>query len=143
FQISETRETNQLEILLVEDNPVNQRVVMRMLEKLGFQPDWVADGQAAIEATTQKQYDLILMDLELPVLNGIEATKQILFNCRQRTAKSLCPLVIALTANTTVEYQHQCLASGMQDFLAKPVRTKELEKMIFNWFPKARTAAEA
>ncbi|MEL6591996.1 MAG: ATP-binding protein [Bacteroidota bacterium] len=141
--ININRENSQLEILLVEDNPVNQRVVRRMLEKLGFRPDWVADGQAAIEATSKKQYDLILMDLELPVLNGIEATKQILFNCRKRTAKSLCPLIIALTANATVEYQHQCLASGMQDFLTKPVRTKELEKMILNWFPKAKTIEEA
>ncbi|MEL6651365.1 MAG: ATP-binding protein, partial [Bacteroidota bacterium] len=86
--ININRENSQLEILLVEDNPVNQQVVRRMLEKLGFRPDWVADGQAAIEATSKKQYDLILMDLELPVLNGIEATKQILFNY-QRT-EALC-----------------------------------------------------
>ncbi|MEL6652774.1 MAG: hypothetical protein AAFQ87_18385 [Bacteroidota bacterium] len=57
--------------------------------------------------------------------------------------KRICPLIIALTANATVEYQHQCLASGMQDFLTKPVRTKELEKMILNWFPKAKTIEEA
>lgn len=132
-----------LDILLVEDNIVNQRVVMRMLQKLGFQADLVADGLAAIEAATEKQYDLILMDLELPILNGIEATKQILHRCRERSAKSVCPLVIALTANTTVEYQHQCLASGMQDFLAKPVRTEELQQMIVSWFPQANTLAEA
>ncbi|MEM6342746.1 MAG: ATP-binding protein [Bacteroidota bacterium] len=134
---------NSLSILLVEDNPVNQRVVMRMLQKLGYKADLVVNGQAAIEAAGQKQYDLILMDLELPVLNGIEATKQILSRCRERSAKGLCPLVIALTANTTVEYQHQCLASGMQDFLAKPIRTNDLQQMILSWFPKANPLAEA
>ncbi|MEL7530874.1 MAG: ATP-binding protein, partial [Bacteroidota bacterium] len=134
---------NTLNILLVEDNPVNQRVVMRMLQKLGYKADLVSDGQAAIEVASEKQYDLILMDLELPVLNGIEATKEILLRCRQRSAKSLCPLVIALTANATVEYQHQCLASGMQDFLAKPIRTKELQQMILSWFPKANPLSEA
>jgi PAS domain S-box-containing protein len=118
-----------LRLLLAEDNPVNQEVVLRLLEGSGHNVDIVADGNAAVEACARAQYDLVLMDLEMPGVDGWEATRRI------RTARPHTP-IIALTAHALPEHRERCRQAGMSHFLAKPVRRGQLLAAI------ARVAGE-
>ena len=112
-----------LKILLAEDNRVNQQVATLMLEKLGYQADTVSNGLEAIAALKNVAYDVVLMDVEMPEMDGITATQHIL---QERSSNK--PLyIIALTAYATVEDRQKCLNAGMQDFLTKPIRLTELE----------------
>ena len=118
-------------VLLVEDNPVNQKVANLMLERIGCSVDSVANGLEAIEAFTRLPYDLVLMDCQMPEMDGYEATRMIrtMENSGRRTP------VIALTANAMKGDRDRCLASGMDDYLAKPVDRKHLEQTIRRWAP--------
>ncbi len=119
-----------LAILVAEDNSMNQRLIGHVLQKLGYQPDIVGNGQLALEAFTQKTYDLVLMDMQMPVLDGLAATRQIReLDCPQ-------PIIIALTANALAEHEQQCLAAGMNDFVSKPIRLPELITKIAHWYPQ-------
>jgi len=115
-------------ILMVEDNAVNQKVLRRMLEKLGLEPDVAANGLEAIRAVAVKPYDVILMDMQMPELDGLTATQRI-----RAMNLSTQPLVIALTANASPEDQERCQAVGMDDFLAKPIKKPTLQKMLQKW----------
>ncbi len=121
-----------LRILLVEDDPTNQKVINHVLTKLGHQVSIAPNGQQAVVLHLQQQPDLILMDLELPILDGLEATKRILAAC---TTLANCPLIVALTANTSEADRSRCLQAGMYDFLPKPVRYTDLQEGILRWFP--------
>ncbi len=118
-------------VLLVEDNPVNQKVANLMLERIGCSVDSVANGLEAIEAFTRLPYDLVLMDCQMPEMDGYEATRMIrtMENSGRRTP------VIALTANAMKGDRDRCLASGMDDYLSKPVDRKQLEQTIRRWAP--------
>jgi signal transduction histidine kinase/DNA-binding response OmpR family regulator len=109
-----------LRILVAEDNPTNQRLMTRFLERLGYQPTVVGDGAAAVEATAGGSEDVVLMDIQMPVLDGFEATRRI----RARDGRQ--PWIVAVTANATDEDRKACVAAGMDDHLAKPVRPEEL-----------------
>lgn len=111
-----------LRILLAEDNPINQKVAVRVLEKLGYRTDTVADGVEAVEAVTRRPYDVVLMDVQMPNMDGLEATRRI----RSMPAPTRQPHIIAITANAFAEDKDQCLAAGMDDFLSKPVRSEDL-----------------
>jgi len=115
-----------LKILLAEDNLVNQKVALRMLNKLGFTADVVADGEQVLSALDQRAYDLILMDIQMPNLDGIETTKLI----GERFTSSDRPVIIALTAHAMQEERERCLEAGMQDHLSKPVRLEELKRIL-------------
>ncbi|MBK8256156.1 MAG: response regulator [Polyangiaceae bacterium] len=120
------REHEAPRVLVAEDNLVNQRVIRLMLEKLGCKPAVVENGRRAVEAATTQTYDLILMDIRMPEMDGITATRQI----RARLTPNRQPLIVAMTANVTVDDRRDCEAAGMNDFLAKPVVLTELARVV-------------
>jgi PAS domain S-box-containing protein len=115
-----------LRILLAEDNLVNQRVARLMLDKLGHDVTVVGNGLAAVEAVRAGSFDVVLMDVQMPEMDGLEATRRI----RRGLPAPGQPYIIAMTANTLAEDQHACLAAGMERFLTKPVRAAELKQAL-------------
>ncbi len=115
-------------VLVVEDDRVNQRVIELLLEKLGLQCVIVGDGESAVEVATIERWDCVLMDCQMPGMDGFEATRQI----RRRLAGRPLPIV-ALTANAMVGDRDACVAAGMDDFIAKPVRQEELRSCLERW----------
>ncbi|MDQ5979541.1 MAG: two-component system, sensor histidine kinase [Verrucomicrobiota bacterium] len=115
-------------ILVVEDDVVNQRVITLMLQRLGLQCHVVADGQAGLTAIEAGQWDLVLMDCQLPGIDGLETTRR----ARLMAAGRDLPIV-ALTANARPEDRAACLAAGMDDFITKPVRTETLQTCLTRW----------
>lgn len=122
-----------LRILLVEDNAVNQKVAKKMLAKLGFEPQSAWNGEEALTAWRNHSFDLILMDMNMPIMDGITATQQ-LINEAAITQKAV-PLIVAMTANAMVEDRNRCFDAGMKDFLAKPVKLEDLAQLLQKWFP--------
>ena len=116
-------------ILLAEDNPTNRFVALAQLGKLGYKADEVVNGAEALEALQQGEYDLVLMDCEMPVMDGYEATRQI-----RKLGNSLVP-IIALTANAMSSDRDRCLREGMNDFLSKPVEIEQLAEVLAKWIP--------
>jgi len=116
-------------VLVAEDNQINQRVALRMLEKMGYRADVVANGKEAVEAVTRLPYDLVLMDCQMPVMDGFEATASI----RKLNGRGGKTLVIAMTANALRGDRERCIASGMDDYLAKPVTQEALENLLAKW----------
>ncbi len=116
-----------LRILLAEDNSVNQRVACLILEKLGYRADVVSNGLEAVNSVRTVPYDCVLMDVEMPEMDGITATKRILSQT-QNLAKT--PYIIALTAYALAEDRDRCLQAGMKDFVTKPIRVDELERAL-------------
>jgi PAS domain S-box-containing protein len=111
-----------LTILLVEDHPVNQRVALRLLERLGYQADLAADGRDAVEAASRRDYDVILMDVQMPHMDGLEATRRI----RRLPPPVRQPQIVAMTANVMQGDREACFAAGMDGYIGKPVRVEEL-----------------
>lgn len=118
-------------ILLVEDNPVNQLVVKGLLGRLGLGVAIARHGEEALKMLHQRDFDLVLMDCNLPLMDGYEATRQIRRESRWRGLP-----VIALTANVLPEERERCQRAGMNDYLSKPLRREELETMLERWLPK-------
>jgi len=114
------RAAGDLRVLIAEDNPVNQRVASRMLQRLGYASDVVDNGRLAVDAVEQQVYDVIFMDVQMPELDGLEATRRI------KARPGPAPWIIALTAHALEDDRNQCLAAGMNDFLSKPVQLNEL-----------------
>lgn len=111
------------QVLLAEDNPVNQKVAVHMLAKLGYQVDIAGDGVQALAALRRQRYDIILMDVQMPEMDGMEASRQI----RQIwPSPPERPWIIALTANAMQGVREQCLAAGMDDYITKPIKIEEL-----------------
>ena len=119
-----------MKLLLVEDNSVNQRVALRMLSKLGLEADVVGNGQEAVDICQNIRYDLILMDMMMPVMDGIEATGHIRRSERPNGHRSI---IISMTANVMKEDIDRCYEAGMDDFLAKPVRLDKLRETLARW----------
>jgi CheY-like chemotaxis protein len=116
-------------VLLAEDNVVNQKVACRVLEKLGYRVDVAVDGQAAFEAWQSGRYHLILMDCQMPVMDGYEATRKI----REFEAGRKRIPIIALTAHAMKGADNDCRAAGMDDYLSKPIDKEQLEKSLQRW----------
>jgi PAS domain S-box-containing protein len=123
-----------LDILLVEDNAVNQKVALRFLDRLGYRADAVANGLEAVATLEARRYDLVLMDLQMPEMDGFEASRQI----RQRIPLEIQPRIIALTANALSGDRELCLAAGMNDYIAKPVKMHEIADAIRRQFSGSR-----
>lgn len=121
-----------LSILLAEDNIVDQKLLVRVLQQMGYAVDVARDGLEVLTALACKPYDLILMDVQMPNMNGIETTKQII----KRLGNVNAPVIIALTGGGMPEDQRQCLNAGMADFLTKPVRPKQLKAVLSHWEQK-------
>jgi two-component system sensor histidine kinase/response regulator len=115
-----------LRILLAEDNLVNQRVAMTMLRKMGHRITLATNGLEALEQWRQSDFDLILMDVQMPVMTGLEAAKQI----RQEETTGAHVPIVAMTASAMSEDRDRCLTAGMDDFISKPVSYKGIEQMI-------------
>jgi signal transduction histidine kinase/DNA-binding response OmpR family regulator/HPt (histidine-containing phosphotransfer) domain-containing protein len=120
-------------VLVVEDNPVNQAVVKKMLEKAGLSPITANDGVEALEALRNEQFDVVLMDCQMPRMDGYETTEAI----REREAQQglMRMPVIAMTANAMSGDRERCIAVGMDDYLSKPVKPAQLENMLRQWLP--------
>jgi PAS domain S-box-containing protein len=118
-----------LRILVAEDNVVNQKVAIRMLEKLGFRADVVANGYEALVAVKSIHYDIVLMDLLMPDMDGYEATRIII----RELGDERRPKIIAMTANAMVGDEEEALKAGMDDYLAKPIKVELLEKLLSKW----------
>ncbi len=118
-------------ILVAEDNAVNQRVALKMLEKLGYQADVVGDGEQTLHALAQRRYDLVLMDCQMPILDGYEATRRIRDEGSAVLDHSVP--VVAMTANALKGDRERCLAAGMDDHIAKPVRKQTLAAVLERW----------
>ncbi len=115
-----------LPILIVEDNPVNQKVMTLTLQRLGFQPDVAASGAEALQALDHHDYDVVFMDIQMPEMDGIETTKHI----RRQLPASRQPRIIAITASALPEQRAACLAAGMDGYLSKPLRPEDLSATL-------------
>jgi CheY-like chemotaxis protein len=126
-----------LRILLAEDNPINQKVALSLLEKLGYHAQLAGNGQEVLAALERQAYDVILMDVHMPEMDGIQATRRI----RARWPREQGPAIIAMTASAMNEDRESCLAAGMDDFVGKPVRTQELLGALAKCQPYSRPTA--
>jgi PAS domain S-box-containing protein len=126
-----------LRILLAEDNTVNQKLALRLLERMGYRADVVANGLEVLEALQRQRYDVILMDVQMPEMDGLEASRAIHedWTAEQR------PRVVAMTANAMQGDREECLAAGMDDYLTKPIQIKALQAALerTGWWAKKRT----
>ncbi|OGU38716.1 MAG: hypothetical protein A2315_14255 [Ignavibacteria bacterium RIFOXYB2_FULL_35_12] len=130
FQIVENlAEKFPLKILVAEDNVVNQKVAQRILERMGYRVDVVANGFEAVEVNRKIPYDLIFMDLLMPEMDGFSASEIIRDECRG----GHCPKIIAMTANAMKEVKNKCLAAGLDDFISKPIRLEEIQIILLHW----------
>ena len=129
----------QARILVVEDNPLNQRAIVLMLQKSGCRADVAANGREAIEMFEMFPYDLILMDYEMPVMDGLDATREI----RRHLGRSQTVPILALTAHAQRESLQRCLDAGMDDFLSKPIRPHALEEAVRRWLGRQHATSGA
>ena len=121
-----------LRILLAEDNAINQLLATKMLNTIGYEPAKAENGVEVLEMMNAERFDLILMDVQMPEMDGLEATRHI------RTKNNNQPVIIAMTANAMQSDQEECLKAGMDDYLSKPVRVDTLKEMIQKWAIQAR-----
>jgi signal transduction histidine kinase/CheY-like chemotaxis protein len=121
-----------LRVLVAEDHPINQRVIAALLERLGHAARFTANGRDAVQATAEERFDLVLMDLHMPLMDGVAATQAI----RARGASGAEPKIVALSADAFAETRERCLRSGMDDFLSKPVDLRELAALFTRLFPE-------
>jgi CheY-like chemotaxis protein len=123
-------------VLVVEDNLVNQIVAQAALERLGCQVDLADGGAEGVQAARLQHYDLVLMDCQMPEVDGYEATRQIrLWELAQKSARRLP--IAALTAHAMAGDREKCEAAGMDDYLSKPMSAADLQKLLLRWLPSA------
>lgn len=119
-----------LRILVAEDNVINQIVLRKILEKRGFAVDVAEDGLQVVEMVTQRSYDLIFMDVQMPGMNGLEATSRI----RQTQPADSQPVIIAVTANALKGDRELCIEAGMDEYISKPLRSETIVNVIGKFF---------
>jgi CheY-like chemotaxis protein len=124
-----------MKILVAEDNAINRFLIITTLKKLGYEAVTANDGQLAIEEINKQYYDLIFMDMQMPEMDGCEATIHIRSKMKQQ------PVIIALTANARVEDRELCFKAGMNDYISKPIELNTLIAKLEHWWDKRSTAA--
>ena len=128
-------------MLIAEDNPVNQKVIVGMLQKLGYAVRVTENGKQALEAARQERFDLIFMDCQMPVMDGYEATAE-LKSLMQNEVIAVTP-IIAITANALVGDREKCLAAGMDDFMSKPIKLQDLQEMADRWLKQNKSIRQS
>jgi len=123
-------------VLVAEDNAINQKLLLKMLERLGYLADVASNGLEAVEAIERQTYDLVFMDVQMPELDGLEATKRIL--SMQQVHK---PVIVAMTANVMAEDKQACFNAGLLDYLAKPARLEDVERILKQWLQPSTAMA--
>ena len=118
-----------LRILLAEDNPINQKLASLAFQKMGYAVDIVDNGVKVLEALRQTKYDMIFMDVQMPEMDGLEATRRIV----NEYVQEYRPRIIAMTANAMKEDRDQCLSAGMNDFITKPINLKQIQSKLIEW----------
>ena len=118
-----------LRILLAEDNAINQKLTLRILEKMGYHADAVGNGLEVLEAVRRQPYDLIFMDIQMPEMDGLDATRHLVAEWPVEER----PVIIAMTAAAMHGDRELCLAAGMDDYISKPVRMAELSAILERW----------
>jgi signal transduction histidine kinase/CheY-like chemotaxis protein/ligand-binding sensor domain-containing protein len=118
-----------VKILIAEDNAINQKLAKYILNKMGYKPDIVENGHEALNALVNVKYDMVLMDVQMPEMDGLEATRFIRQNMDHQ------PIIVAMTANAMVEDREQCLEAGMNDYLSKPLKLQEIMDTLVKWEP--------
>ncbi len=136
----EVRLRTDMRVLLVEDNVVNQKVAMRLLESQGLHPDLATNGLEAVRAWEQADYDLVLMDVQMPEMDGIEATQEIR---RRELGLARRTVIVAMTANAMSGDRERCLAAGMDDYISKPVKAQRLYETLAKWAGRTRESEAA
>lgn len=126
-------------ILIAEDNAINQRVAMRMLEKLGIEADIVENGRCALEAVQRIHYPLVLMDCQMPEMDGFQATAAI--RAWEAASRISRIPIVAMTAHAMPGDRERCLASGMDDYISKPISLAGLETVVSKWIEINRAAS--
>ncbi len=127
-----------IHILLVEDSPINQKIVLHILQKkLGYSTDAVSDGNQALDALRNRRYDLVLMDCQMPVMDGFTATGEI--RRREEATGRARQLIVAMTANAMQGDREACLESGMDGYVSKPVTPVKLREVLERWVPRVRS----
>jgi len=121
-----------LRILIAEDNVINQQVILFILQKLGYDPTIVDNGREAVDMAAKTTFDVILMDLQMPEMDGLEATK-LIRSAVAAGGPTTQPAIIALTANTMEGDEDECLRAGMDDYLGKPVKLEEVIAKLQKW----------
>ncbi|MCJ7554068.1 MAG: ATP-binding protein, partial [Ignavibacteriaceae bacterium] len=129
---------HQIKILLVEDNAINQMVANKMLNRLGYKPDIAANGKEAVDAVRNNHYDIVLMDILMPELDGLEALKII----KEEIPEEKLPVIIAMTANALTGDQKDYIQAGMDDYISKPVSIELLRQLIDKWKSKVNERRE-
>ncbi len=124
-----------LNILVVEDNELNAKFASAILKRLNFNIDFAVDGKIGVEKFLENNYDIILMDIQMPVMNGLEATAKIRKLEQQLEVEHHVP-IIAITAFAFEHDKQNCLDAGMDDYLTKPYRPKDMIEIIKNYFPE-------
>ena len=130
---SEMAKKYPMRILLAEDNVINQKFTLRLLEKMGYQADLACNGFEVLQSLERQHYDMILMDVQMPEMDGLTATREI----RARWKDDNGPRIIAMTANATQEARTKCFEAGMDSYLSKPIRMEELVDVLKNYYPGA------
>jgi CheY-like chemotaxis protein len=121
-------ERHPLRILLAEDNVVNQKLALRLLQQMGYRADLASNGLEAVECVARQAYDVVLMDVQMPEMDGLEASRQI----TTRWTKNERPHIVAMTANAMQGDREACLAAGMDDYITKPIRVDQLVEALLN-----------
>jgi CheY-like chemotaxis protein len=124
-----------LQVLVVEDNDLNAKFATAILKRLNYSVDWATDGKIGVEKFLENDYDLILMDIQMPIMNGLEATGEIRKYEKQMEEEHPVP-IIAITAFAFEHDKQNCLDAGMDDYLTKPYRPQELIEIIKKYFPE-------
>ncbi|MEO0585108.1 MAG: ATP-binding protein, partial [Bacteroidota bacterium] len=126
-----------MQILIAEDNRINQRIAQKIFGSLGYEIHLVPDGQKAWEAVTKRKYDVIMMDVQMPILDGLAATQKI-----RQSPIFPQPIIIAMTANAMQEDRQRCLDAGMDDYITKPIKPSSIQEVLIKWGERLERSEE-